>query len=73
MVVKCNTKKVGVLGGVVGFWLSVEEKPEPQDVDDDHQQAIRLNQPEPSFRPVNDPHQPDVHHNDRPQSRERMR
>ncbi len=57
MVVKCNTKKVGVLGGVIGCWLPVKEKPEPQDVDNHHQQAIRLNEPEPSFRPVNDPHQ----------------
>lgn len=42
---------------LIGFWLPVEEEPEPQDVDDDHQQTIRPNQPEPSFRPVNDPHQ----------------
>lgn len=53
--------------------LPVEEKPKPQDVDDDHQQAIRLNKHEPSFRPVNDSHQSDVHHDDRPQSGERMR
>lgn len=35
MVVKCNTKKVGVLGGVVDCWLPVKEKPEPQVGDDE--------------------------------------
>ena len=52
------------------YSLPVEEEPEAQDIDDDHQQAIRLNQSKPSLRPVDDLHQPNVHHADRPQGRE---
>ena len=56
----------------VDFLLPVEEEPEAQDVRDDHQQAIWFNKPEPPFRSINDAHQPDVHHDDRPKGRERM-
>jgi hypothetical protein len=57
MVAKCNMSAVRDSEKWSGcFLLPVEEQPEPQDIDDNHQQPIRLNEPESSFGPVDDPH-----------------
>ncbi len=52
--------------------LPIEQQPQAHHKDDDHHEAVRLDESEPPFGSRNNPHQADVHHEDRPHRCERM-